>query len=383
MTSRCRETQAHAPAPLFTALVRACLLVAPALLLALSTPSAAPAQTLSRERLDELKRSVVKINAAGKIGTGIVIGAEDDKVFVVTAFHVVDGAEDIRVTFFDRRYETFLAASPKYDERLDIALVVITRPAGRALTLNLQPIQLSEVEPSEGLAVTVIGQGNDSEWQYYRGVVVREEHDNDYSRFRHDARIEQGDSGAPVFDDSGRLLGIVTTRIPRGQGASSVKIEEVHRVLTRSWRVPTSLLQKGKDQGGPPPVERPPRPDMIFETRKELAEARVRKRGELAGLIPEGEKIVQSALSPKELKRQYDLWMSRCVKTLRELDEIETLMKIRRGPQGQPLPKLEDVFEGIAKLEPRTTKSTRLRQLILGKLRDSLVYLNQLTSTSF
>ena len=58
--------------------------------------------------IEELKRGVVKIEATTfekkrKIGTGFIVQAEPDAVYIVTASHVVEGASDIEVEFFSRR----------------------------------------------------------------------------------------------------------------------------------------------------------------------------------------------------------------------------------------------------------------------------------------
>ena len=216
------------------------------LFLGLSTLWAAP-------DFDTLERSVVRIIAETGdgmgTGTGFVINPGG---YVLTNHHVVSGAEAVRVVPTDTT-----SALPVRDisvwEELDMAVV-------RVPGLSLPPVTLSLAEPEKGQKVWAIGYpgGADRERMaddptVQDGVIGRlfngrwsDGSGRHLSIIQHNAPTNPGNSGGPLLDDCGNVIGVNTqaslvliespvdgyTRVPHAAGIYwSSRIEEAVRLL--------------------------------------------------------------------------------------------------------------------------------------------------------
>ena len=167
-------------------------------------------------------------------GSGFVLDREGH---ILTNFHVIDGAERIQVSFSD---ETVLdAVVVGADARNDIAVLKVEAPAGL-----LAPVVLGS---SAGLRVgqRAIAIGNPF-GQFGRtlttGVVsaldrtLEGDSGNTLTgMIQTDAAINRGNSGGPLLDSSGRVIGI-TTAIFSPTGASAgvglaVPVDKIRRLL--------------------------------------------------------------------------------------------------------------------------------------------------------
>jgi len=143
------------------------------------------------------------------LGSGVIVKREGKKVYILTNHHVVNGAEEIRITLNDgREYDAELVGS---DPRKDLALVVI--------------------ETGENLPVAVLGDSDDlfvGDWVFAVGnpmgfnstftagvvsAVGRESEDysnnvsfTDY--IQTDAAINMGNSGGALVNIRGEVIGI-------------------------------------------------------------------------------------------------------------------------------------------------------------------------------
>ena len=167
-------------------------------------------------------------------GSGFVLDREGH---ILTNFHVIDGAERIQVSFSD---ETVLdAVVVGADARNDIAVLKVEAPAAL-----LAPVVLGS---SAGLRVgqRAIAIGNPF-GQFGRtlttGVVsaldrtLEGDSGNTLTgMIQTDAAINRGNSGGPLLDSSGRVIGI-TTAIFSPTGASAgvglaVPVDKIRRLL--------------------------------------------------------------------------------------------------------------------------------------------------------
>ena len=167
-------------------------------------------------------------------GSGFVL---DTLGHILTNYHVVENAQQINVSFSD---ETVLAAQAVgLDPRNDLAVLKVEAPAGL-----LQPVALGS---SAGLKVGqwAIAIGNPF-GQFDRtlttGVISalnRSLQDNDGRTItgviQTDAAINKGNSGGPLLDSSGRVIGINSAIFsPSGASAGvgfAVPVDTVKRVL--------------------------------------------------------------------------------------------------------------------------------------------------------
>ncbi len=156
-----------------------------------------------------VRPAVVRIAADGSYGSGFVIA---DGTLIATAHHVVAGAEAVWIEAADG---TERQATPvAWDRKADAALLLLDEPLG------IEPLALSPDEPAVGDAVfaighpLVIGEGPRGrhegllEWSFTAGMVsvVGEQ------QIQTTVSLQPGNSGGPVFDDRGRVVGIAVER---------------------------------------------------------------------------------------------------------------------------------------------------------------------------
>ncbi len=152
-------------------------------------------------------------------GTGFVIDRKGD---IVTAHHVVDGATAISVRFKDG--STAKATLVGTDPSTDTAVIKVDVAASK-----LTPLQLgdsSAVDPGEG--VVAIGSPFGYEQSITAGIVSAVDRDieapNGYSipnTIQTDAAINHGNSGGPLIDETGSVIGINVQIAAGDQSGSS------------------------------------------------------------------------------------------------------------------------------------------------------------------
>lgn len=220
-----------------------------------------------------LKKGVVKLTVqttegGRETGAGIVIGRTDNVVFVLTALHVVSKARAIEVEFFDKRHIAFPGKQigPQLDV-LDLAVVAVDPPSGKTIPDTFPSFTRGNVETLQiGAYVSPIGHPQGLDWQEtVRANTLQRVNDPEESRlFRFtNQSIERGNSGGPVFDERGQLIGMVTHLAQAGH-AVAVKIGAVLDQL-KEWRVSTSQLTFGETPTPPSPVKAS-RSGMVFVT---------------------------------------------------------------------------------------------------------------------
>eukprot|EP01084_Bolivina_argentea_P165981 288276_1 len=152
----------------------------------------------------------------------------DDKGHIVTNFHVVRGASDVRVTLANQ--EVYEAKLCGYDEDKDIAVLELKpREDGKVALDNLVPVDVgSSTGLSVGQNVYAIGNPFGLDHTLTRGVVSgvgREIQSGNTGRpiqgvIQTDAAINPGNSGGPLLNSQGELVGI-NTAIYSPSGASA------------------------------------------------------------------------------------------------------------------------------------------------------------------
>jgi putative serine protease PepD len=140
-------------------------------------------------------------------GTGFVIDGKGD---IVTAAHVVNGASSVTVTFQDgtTRKATVLGK----DNATDVAVLKVD-PAG----MTLHPLPLgSSANLEVGDALAAIGDPFNYNRSISTGIVSGLDRTisapNGFTvahAIQTDAALNPGNSGGPVFDSSGKVIGIV------------------------------------------------------------------------------------------------------------------------------------------------------------------------------
>ncbi len=133
---------------------------------------------------------------------------------VVTNLHVIRGAQRGEVKTLDGKGKVFpVAGLLAADEEGDLALLSVDMPPDRP-----RASELSSVLPDEGEQIVVIGNPLKLEGSVTDGIVsaVREV-PNVGKILQITAPISHGNSGSPVFNMKGEVVGVVTVKVTNGQ----------------------------------------------------------------------------------------------------------------------------------------------------------------------
>ncbi len=148
-----------------------------------------------------------KTRTVGSIGSGVIVGVKGNTGYIVTNFHVIEGAERIGIKMNDgRAYEAKLIGR---DAPTDIALLTLEAP-------GLIPIRLGGRKPLEvGDLVLAIGSPLGLESTATLGMISNlfrsSVHYRNYEGYiQHDASINPGNSGGALLNTEGELIGINT-----------------------------------------------------------------------------------------------------------------------------------------------------------------------------
>lgn len=184
-------------------------------------------------------------------GSGFFVG---DQGHFVTNEHVVGSASDVSIYFENR----ILPAKVIHTSKVaDIALLKVDAP--------IKGIEIADVEVDLGMDVYAVGFPNPviqgTEVKVTKGVVSSKRGlNNDDTNFQIDAAIQPGNSGGPLCDSKGRLVGVVvatlnaigvakaTGSIPQNVNYA-IKASELSAFL-RARSVKAVLSSERTDEGG-------------------------------------------------------------------------------------------------------------------------------------
>jgi Flp pilus assembly protein TadD len=180
----------------------------------------APSQALAEESLPELIRrvkpavvSVITYNDKGEVavtGSGFFIRPGQ----VLTNFHVVEAAHHAEIRTFEGKGKTYeVAGLIDVDEEGDLALLSVEVPAERA-----RVSETTTVMPEEGERIFVIGNPLRLEGSVSDGIISAVREVPSLGKIiQITAPISHGNSGSPVFNMKGQVIGVVTIRVMNGQ----------------------------------------------------------------------------------------------------------------------------------------------------------------------
>ncbi len=145
-------------------------------------------------------------------GSSIVIGDR----YVATNFHVVDGAQTLAVSGSEDNYTTNYASEViATDKSIDLAIIKVTDPRFKGFGTPSYGITTSTVDV--GTDVFVLGYPLTStmgqEVKLTTGIISSKTgYQGDVSMYQISAPIQPGNSGGPLFDGTGNLIGIVNAK---------------------------------------------------------------------------------------------------------------------------------------------------------------------------
>jgi serine protease Do len=192
------------------------------------------AQNLA-DLFEDNKRSVVTIYVAESVSTGegdprtytanmgLGSGVLVTGDVVLTASHVVANAEEIMVQFYDG--ETLPARTFRHAREADVALIRLSQKPSKA---KVAVVGNSD-EARIGDEVFVVGAPLGLPYSLSRGVISgRHAEPNLYydgnllEFFQTDAAINTGNSGGPMFNYKGEVIGVVSSILSRSGGFEGI-----------------------------------------------------------------------------------------------------------------------------------------------------------------
>lgn len=164
-------------------------------------------------------RGQMELQETTSCGSGVIIYADDQDLYIVTNYHVVEGASTLSVTFVDdATYEAELCG---YDESMDIALLKVSANALSSDTLS--QITVVTIGSSDDLVVgeQVVAIGNALGYgqSVTTGIVsalnrtVSTDTGSSSTYIQTDAAINPGNSGGALLNMNGELIGINTAKV--------------------------------------------------------------------------------------------------------------------------------------------------------------------------
>tara|TARA_B100000886_G_scaffold255722_1_gene181111 strand:- start:1754 stop:2851 length:1098 start_codon:yes stop_codon:yes gene_type:complete len=148
-------------------------------------------------------------------GSGIIISKSG---YIITNHHVIDDADDIEVEFIlDDEVQKFNAEIVQSDMLNDLAIIKIVDvnfDGVKELPYNFKT-RISEVGTKVyafgyPMALTVMGK----ELKVTDGIISSKTgYDGDITKYQISAPIQGGNSGGPLFDDKGNLIGINVSKL--------------------------------------------------------------------------------------------------------------------------------------------------------------------------
>jgi serine protease Do len=186
-----------------------------------------------------MRRSLVKITQLGRegvegLGTGFIISADG---LVATNLHVIGEARDLRVETAEGR-ELVVESVHATDSKLDLAILKV---AGE----ELRPLRLGDSDVAEqGDRVVAMGNPEGLEFSVVAGVLsaVRDTEIQGVPMLQVAVPIERGNSGGPVLNEAGEVIGVLTLK--------SLRTDNL------GFAMPVNGLKALIDSPNPVPMER-------------------------------------------------------------------------------------------------------------------------------
>jgi S1-C subfamily serine protease len=227
---------------------RICPRVLPVLFVLLLTSSVIRAQETLPELVKRVKPTVVAIttfDANGDslmTGSGFFVGPGK----VVTNLHVVRGADRAEIKLLDGKGKIYpVKRALAVDEDGDLAMLEIEMPLER-----VHSAEIATSLPDEGETIFVIGNPLKLEGSVSNGIVSAVREVPNVGRIiQITAPISHGNSGSPVFNLRGQVLGVVTIKVTNGQNINlAISFARVNDLKTFEPKALSDLAPKARTE---------------------------------------------------------------------------------------------------------------------------------------
>lgn len=201
---------------------------------------------LSETILTDRKSAVVLVKAdlpggVRETGSGIVVGYENSSIYIITATHIVEQQDEratkVYVEFYNKPTSIREAKVLKTDADHDLALL---HADGADVINSIRPLPIVDLSKPliETSRVYTVGHPGKRIWSVNTGAVVNDP-DPTKIGFSIDA-IEPGNSGGPLFNAEGELIGMVLEGC--SYGGYAFRADLAKALVARVWNTPTNNL---------------------------------------------------------------------------------------------------------------------------------------------
>ena len=285
---------------------------------------------------------------ASSLGSGFII---DTKGTVVTNNHVISGADDILVRVGDKEYKANVVGADPY---MDIAVLKMeTRD-------QFKPVSFGDSDKARvGDWAVAIGNPFGLGGTVTAGIISARNRDINLTRYddfiQTDASINQGNSGGPLFNLKGEVIGINTAIIAPGQSGSigigfAIPANAASNVINQ-------LIKFGETKRGWLGVR-------IQEVTKEIAEVEKLKKpqGALVASVGENSPADKAGIKAGDIILNFD---GKKIDTMRTLPKVVASTEVGKS------------------VELKIWRNKRLisKRLVLGRLESSEEFKDKKTKT--
>ena len=185
--------------------------------------------------IEQVSESLLTVKSGDQVGAGFIVSPEGQ---ALTSAHLVGEAEQVSVTL--RNDEEITATVTQRDEAGDLALLDLG-------VENLPAVRFAaSAELKQGARVAVLGAPLGLEGSVTEGIVSavgREMGEKQYIQI--DAALNEGNSGGPVIDEQGRVVGVATAMMAEAENVGfAIPSDEAVTFLQGAGIVPSLPLGK-------------------------------------------------------------------------------------------------------------------------------------------
>lgn len=198
--------------------------------------------------------SVFVVTSGNSLGSGFAVGEN----CIITNAHVLDNPNNIVLTTYAG--ETHTAYLVGYDQDKDIAVLGVK-------DAKFTPLTIADYKSlNTGDDVYAIGAPKSMAYTLTKGVISAKEREiGKYKYIQTDAAINEGNSGGPLLNDEGNVIGVNTLKMSDSEGIGlaipmtvvSDFLKSLNIELDENGNVSETIVQETKDEEkDTPPTEK-------------------------------------------------------------------------------------------------------------------------------